>query len=103
MLDHVNKGRLTLERFVQLVAARPAARVRHRPKRPFAGYDAEFTIVDMKHCETITNAWMITGVEAYDGKTVQGWPVAPSCAASGEREWPRASQGEPCSSARRCC
>jgi dihydroorotase len=78
MLDHVNKGRLSLERFVDLSA--------HGPQRLFgiarkgriaAGYDADFTIIDMKRRETITNAWMGSkaGWTPYDGKTVQGWPV----------------------------
>ena len=57
MLDHVNAGRLTLERFVDLSS--------HGPQRIFgmagkgriaAGYDADFTIVDLKRRETITNA-----------------------------------------------
>ncbi|MGB8817929.1 MAG: dihydroorotase [Rhizobiaceae bacterium] len=78
MLDHVNNGRLTLERFVDLAS--------HGPQRLFglarkgriaAGYDADFTIVDMKRRQTITNAWIGSkpGWTPYDGKTVQGWPV----------------------------
>ncbi len=33
MLDHVNAGRLTLERFVDLTSARPEAHLRHRRAR----------------------------------------------------------------------
>ncbi|WP_457935911.1 dihydroorotase [Mesorhizobium sp. 10J20-29] len=78
MLDHVNAGRLTLERFVDLSS--------HGPNRIFgiarkgriaAGYDADFTIVDMKRSETITNAQAGSkaGWTPYDGKRVTGWPV----------------------------
>ena len=78
MLDHVNAGRLTLERFVDLSS--------HGPNRIFgiarkgriaAGYDADFTIVDMKRTETITNAQAGSkaGWTPYDGKRVTGWPV----------------------------
>ncbi|CAI2935552.1 dihydroorotase [Aminobacter niigataensis] len=78
MLDHVNAGRLTLERFVDLAS--------HGPNRIFgmarkgriaAGYDADFTVVDMKRKETITNAQAGSkaGWTPYDGKQVTGWPV----------------------------
>ncbi|TPJ24508.1 dihydroorotase [Mesorhizobium sp. B2-7-2] len=78
MLDHVNAGRLSLQRFVDLSS--------HGPQRIFgmarkgriaAGYDADFTIVDMKRRETITNAQAGSraGWTPYDGKEVTGWPV----------------------------
>ena len=79
MLNHVNAGRLTLERFVDLTA--------HGPGRIFAlagkgriavGYDADFTIVDLKRRETITNdqAESRSGWTPFDGMEVTGWPVA---------------------------
>ena len=78
MLDHVNSGRLTLERFVDLTS--------HGPNRLFgmarkgriaAGYDADLTVVDMKRRETITNAQAGSraGWTPYDGRAVTGWPV----------------------------
>lgn len=78
MLDHVNAGKLTLERFVDLSS--------HGPQRIFgmarkgriaAGYDADFTIVDLKRTETITNASQGSkaGWTPYDGRQVTGWPV----------------------------
>ncbi|QND59487.1 dihydroorotase [Mesorhizobium huakuii] len=78
MLDHVNAGRLTLQRFVDLSS--------HGPQRIFgmarkgriaAGYDADFTIVNMKRRETITNAQAGSkaGWTPYDGKQVIGWPI----------------------------
>jgi len=78
MLDHVNAGRLTLERFVDLTS--------HGPQRIFGiqskgriavGNDADFTIVDMKRRETISNDWIASkcGWSPFDGVQVNGWPV----------------------------
>ena len=78
MLDHVNAGRLSLERLVDLTS--------HGPNRIFgmagkgriaAGYDADLTVVDLKRSETITNAQAGSkaGWTPYDGKRVTGWPV----------------------------
>ena len=49
MLDHVNAGRLTLARFVDLTSAGPA-RCLASPARAGspAGYDADLTVVDLK-------------------------------------------------------
>ena len=59
MLDHVNAGRLTLERFVDLTSAGPARLFGIAGKgRIAAGYDADLTIVDLKRSETITNEWV---------------------------------------------
>lgn len=78
MLDHVNAGRMSLERFVDMTS--------HGPNRLFGiankgriavGYDADLTIVDMKREKTITNQWVRSrvGWTPYDGVTVTGWPV----------------------------
>jgi dihydroorotase len=78
MLNHVNDGRLSLERFVDMTS--------HGPNRLFGiagkgriavGYDADLTIVDLKRRETITNDWIASraGWTPYDGVTVTGWPV----------------------------
>lgn len=78
MLDHVNSGRLTLQRFVDLTS--------HGPNRIFGmarkgriacGYDADLTIVDMKRRATIRNeqAGSKAGWTPYHGREVTGWPV----------------------------
>jgi dihydroorotase len=78
MLDHINAGRMSLERFVDMSS--------HGPNRLFGiankgriavGYDADLTVVDLKRRETITNAWVKSraGWTPYDGVTVTGWPV----------------------------
>ncbi|WP_018388707.1 dihydroorotase [Ancylobacter sp. FA202] len=78
MLDHVNAGRLTLERFVDLSSAGPARIFNIATKGRIAvGYDADFTIVDMKRRQTIRNEWIASkaGWTPYDGVEVTGWPV----------------------------
>ena len=78
MLDHLAAGRLTLPRFVDLTSAGPARLFGIVGKgRIAAGYDADFTIVDLKRTETIRDAWIGSrcGWTPYDGKTVTGWPV----------------------------
>lgn len=78
MLDHVNAGRLTLERFVDLSSAGPARIFNIATKGRIAvGYDADFTVVDLKRRETIRNSWIASkpGWTPYDGVEVTGWPV----------------------------
>ncbi len=78
MLDHVNAGRLSLERFVELTS--------HGPRRLFAiagkgriaeGYDADLTIVDLKAARVIEDAWIESksGWTPFAGRLVTGWPV----------------------------
>ncbi|MEP7241534.1 MAG: dihydroorotase, partial [Devosia sp.] len=78
MLDHVNTGRLSLERFVDLSSAGPA-RIFNiaRKGRIAVGFDADLTIVDLKRRETITNGWIASkaGWTPYDGVAVTGWPI----------------------------
>lgn len=78
MLDHVNAGRLTLERFVDMTSAGPARLFGiARKGRAAVGYDADFTIVDLKRRETIRDSWIASraGWTPYDGRHVVGWPV----------------------------
>ena len=78
MLDHVNAGRLSLARMVDLMAAGPARVYGALNKgRIVAGYDADFTLVDLKKQRRITNDWIVTpaGWTPFDGMQVTGWPV----------------------------
>jgi dihydroorotase len=78
MLDHVNKGRLSLLRFVDMTSAGPARLFGIAGKGRIAvGYDADFTIVDLKRRQTIENRWIASrcGWTPYDGKEVVGWPI----------------------------
>jgi len=79
MLDHVNAGRLSLERLVDLMSHGPARIYNIQGKGRLAvGYDADFTIVDMKAERTITNSWIASrsGWTPFDGTRVTGWPQA---------------------------
>ncbi len=78
MLDHVNAGRLSLARFVDLTSAGPARLFGLIGKGRLAvGYDADLTIVDMNRRQTITDGWIASrcGWTPYDGKEITGWPV----------------------------
>jgi dihydroorotase len=78
MLDHVNAGKLSLQRFVDLTSAGPNRLFGIAGKGRIAvGYDADFTVVDLKRRATITDAGVGSraGWTPYDGVTVTGWPV----------------------------
>jgi len=78
MLNAVNDGKLSLERFVDLTSHGPGRIFGIAGKGRIAeGYDADFTIVDMKRRETIRNSWIESRCKwtPYDGMTVTGWPV----------------------------
>ncbi len=78
MLDHVNAGRLTIERFVDLTSAGPQRLFGIAGKGRIAvGYDADFTVVDLRRKETIRNDWIASrcGWTPYDGVEVTGWSI----------------------------
>jgi dihydroorotase len=78
MLDHVNAGRLSLERFVDLTSHGPNRLFGIRGKGRIAlGCDADFTIVDLRRRERISNDWIQSrcGWTPYDGVEVTGWPI----------------------------
>lgn len=78
MLDHVAKGRLSLERFVDLTSAGPARLFGiARKGRLAVGFDADMTVVDLKRREMISDAQAGSraGWTPYDGMSVTGWPV----------------------------
>ncbi len=79
MLNHVNEGRLSLGRLVELMATGPARVYGLVAKgRIAAGYDADFTLVDMRRQRRIENSWIASpaGWTPFDGMQVTGWPVA---------------------------
>jgi dihydroorotase len=79
MLDHVNAGRLSLARMVDLMSAGPARVYGLVGKgRLAAGYDADFSIVDLKRQSRIENNWIVSpcGWTPFDGMSIIGWPVA---------------------------
>lgn len=77
MLDHVNAGRLSLARLVELCSQTPARLFGLVGKGRIAvGFDADFSIVDMQVRQLISNDWIasVSGWTPYDGVQVQGWP-----------------------------
>ena len=79
LLDHVNKGNLTLERFIDLTASSPQRIFGIAGKGRIAlGYDADFTIVDMNLTREIQNSWIASTCRwtTFDGMKTKGWPVA---------------------------
>ncbi|HVZ00164.1 MAG TPA: dihydroorotase [Dongiaceae bacterium] len=79
MLDHMNAGRLSLHRLVDLTSAGPARIYNIAGKGRIAlGYDADLSIVDLRATREITNDWIRTkcGWTPYAGMKVTGWPKA---------------------------
>ena len=79
MLDHVNAGKLTLERFVDLTSSGAARIFGIAGKGRIAlGYDGDFTIIDLKLKKKIENKWIAStcGWTPFDGMTTTGWAVA---------------------------
>ncbi len=79
MLTHVNEGRLSLLRLVDLMA--------HGPNRVWGiagkgriamGYDADLTLVDMNAERVIEKSWLASraGWSPYEGVQCKGWPMA---------------------------
>lgn len=78
MLNHVNEGRLTLQRLVDLVCHGPARIFGIAAKgRLTIGGDADLTLVDMKKEHTFTHEEMATrcGWTPFAGKKIVGMPV----------------------------
>jgi dihydroorotase len=79
LLDHVNAGRLSLARFVDLTSCGAARIFGIAGKGRIAkGYDADFTIVDLRAKRRIENRWIASkcGWTPFDGMVTTGWPVA---------------------------
>jgi dihydroorotase len=78
MLDHVSAGRLSLARFVDLTSAGPQRLFGIAGKGRIAvGYDADFTIVDLKAERVVEDAWIGSkcGWTPFTGCKLRGWPV----------------------------
>ena len=79
MLNHVNNGKLSLNRLVDLMCAGPARVYGVVGKGRLAvSYDADFTLVDMKHRRRIEESWIVSpcGWTPFAGMDITGWPVA---------------------------
>jgi dihydroorotase len=79
LLDHAHRGRLSLERLVELTSA-TAARIwgLEGKGRLVVGADADLVLVDLARRTTLTHALVRSrcGWTPFDGREVAGWPVA---------------------------
>ncbi|MFS0737155.1 dihydroorotase [Sphingomonas sp. 1P06PA] len=78
MLNHVAEGRLTLARLVDLMASGPQRIFGLIGKgRIAAGYDADFTVVDLKARWTVEPEWLASrcGWSPFEGMTLTGRPI----------------------------
>lgn len=78
MLNHVAEGRLTLQHLIELTSAGPQRVFGLRNKGRIAlGYDADFTIVDLKARWTIEQSWLASrcGWSPFTGMAMTGRPI----------------------------
>lgn len=78
MLDQVHKSKLPLKKFVELVTENPRRVFNLKNKgRIQVGYDADFTVVDLKKTQTVEKKWLAskTGWSPFEGMSFTGWPV----------------------------
>lgn len=78
LLDHVAKGRTTLARLIDLTSAGPQRVFGLVGKgRIAAGYDADFTVVDLKKQWTVEESWLASrcGWSPFTGDTLTGKPM----------------------------
>ena len=78
MLDHMNAGRLSLQRLVDLTSAGAARLFGLTAKgRIAAGFDADFSIVDLAGDWTISDDWLASrcGWSPFEGYKLKGRPV----------------------------
>ncbi len=78
MLDHVNKGNLSLFKLCQLISSNPAKLYKVINKGEIKlNNDADLTIIDMNKEVKITNSMMAnkSGWTPFDNKKVKGWPT----------------------------
>lgn len=78
MLNHVSKGKLTLERMFDLLCKRPSELYNLHSKGDIKeGLDADLVLVDLKREHVLKNAEMATkcGWSPFDGMKVTGMPI----------------------------
>lgn len=78
MLNHVAEGRTTLQRVIELTSAGPQRVFGLSGKgRIAAGYDADFTVVDLKAKWEVTEEWLASrcGWSPFTGMKLTGKPI----------------------------
>ncbi len=78
MLNFINQQKLSLADFVRLTSKNPCKIYNVLNKGSIKiGFDADFTVVDLKKERIIENKWIASksGWTPYDGLKVKGWPI----------------------------
>jgi dihydroorotase len=78
MLNHVAEGRLTLQRLIDMTSAGPQRIFGLSGKGRIAvGYDADFSVVDLKARWTVEESWLASrcGWSPFTGMTLTGKPI----------------------------
>ena len=78
MLNHIHKGRLSLERLVELMCVNPSRLFCIKNKGAIQeGFDADITIVDLQKVCEISENWLAykCGWSPFTGTKVHGWPI----------------------------
>lgn len=78
MLDHLNRGRVSLPHLTHLLCSMPARIYGLKNKGLLQiGYDADLTVVDLGKEMTIAEEWLASrcGWSPFTGRKVKGWPV----------------------------
>ena len=79
LLDHLNAGKLSLERLVDLTSAGAQRIFNIAGKGRIAvGYDGDFTLVDLKVKKSVEHDWLQSksGWSPFEGRPITGWPMA---------------------------
>ena len=94
--EGVNKGRLSLERLVEVCCENPAKRYGLYPKKGViaVGSDADFVIVDLAKTLKLSrdHVFNSNGWSIWEGREIKGWPVMTILRGHVMMEWP---EGEP--------
>jgi dihydropyrimidinase/dihydroorotase len=94
--EGVNKGRISIERLVQVASENPARIFGLYPKKGaiVPGADADLIVVDLKRRAKITKELLhtVTPWSVYEGREVTGWPVMTLVRGHIVMEWP---EGQP--------
>lgn len=78
MLNFVNQGRLSLERFCELTSKNPAQAYKIKNNGEIRiGFDANLTLIDLNKTEEVKESWLASkcGWSPYTGLKLTGWPM----------------------------
>lgn len=77
MLNHVNNGKLSLEKMTELLTenVRDIFQIKNKGRIEI-GFDADFTLIDLNKTVTIDNSWIASksGWSPFHGMQLKGWP-----------------------------